>query len=440
MLGLAFAVVFIVLNGFFVAAEFALVKVSATSLKAKARQGDARAARAQKVVQRLERYLSVTQLGITLASLGLGWIGEPAIEHLVVQGVEHLSGEEPGKALRVGAVAVAFTLLTFGHVLFGELVPKLVAIQRSEPTAMFSAGPLHVIFVVFKPLLWVLERVTKVVLRAMGLSDDAATEGTLSEDEILGILVANTTRTPGGKERARLVERVVKFSQRTARHAMVPRVDVFSLPLDTTGKDAEVALRTHQYSRILLTKGRALDEVVGYVYAKDLLLDPNRSRLENLAPLKRSLPFVPETTGLLDVLQDMQRQQVHMAVVVDEYGGTSGILTMEDLLEEIVGEIRDEFDDEPAHVQRVPGEERAWDVDAQVPLDELRHHGVTLDDSADAREPVGAVVLAKLGRIPRVGDVVELAAGTTAEITSVSRRRVVRVCVRAIRPPLDSVP
>lgn len=438
MLALFFAVVFIALNGFFVAAEFAFVKVSTTLAHApKAPREDPRVDRARKVVTRIDRYLSVTQLGITLASLGLGWIGEPAIEDHLSRVVKALLGEEPGKIAHVASIAVAFTLLTFAHVLFGELVPKLVAIQRSEKVAFASAAPLHFVYVVFKPLLWILEHATRVILRTMGMSADAASEGTLSEEELLGIMAANAARSPGGKAKAELVERVVRFAQRTARHAMVPRVDVFTLPLGTTGAQAIADLRTHQYSRVLLTKERSLDEIAGYLYAKDFILDPGASKLPDLSSVRREILFVPETQSLLDVLREMQRSQIPIAVVVDEYGGTSGILTMEDLLEEIVGEIRDELDVEAARVVKVAAEEHAWDVDARATLEELRAIGVSVDQEESA-ETVGTVVLERLGRIPRIGDKVELGPDATAEITSVSRRRILRVRVRLIKPPESS--
>lgn len=428
MLGLLVAALFIALNGFFVAAEFSLVKVRATQLHSRVRRGERQAIAAQKVIARIDRYLSVTQFGITLASLGLGWVGEPAITALLEELVHKATGTELQGTARIATIAGAFTLLTFGHVLFGELVPKLVAIQRSEQTALATAQPLRVVYVTFLPLLWILERASKVILKAMGLSPDAASEGTLSEDEILGILVANASRSPRGKDKSELLERVLRFSQRTARHAMVPRVDIASLPIDDPGDKACEYFRTHQYSRFLLTKGRSLDEVAGYIYAKDFLLDPAAQRLPNLASLRRDVLFVPETQGLVEVLREMQKSQIPFAVVVDEYGGTSGIVTMEDLLEEIVGEIRDEFDEEPARVIKVAGEDAAWDVDGRAALEELRPLGFAVDES-EAAEPLGALVLDRLGRLPRVGDKVTLS-GAHAEVTGVSRRRVTRVRVR----------
>lgn len=437
MFGLALAALVIMANGFFVAAEFALVKVRATQLHSRVRQGDRKAIAAQDILKRLDRYLSVTQVGITLASLTLGWVGEPAIEHLVASALMRLTGRD-FETLRLLFVALSFSLLTFAHVLFGELVPKLVAIQRSEQMVLLAALPLRAVYFAFSPLLFILERASRVILRSMGMRPDAASEGALSEEEIVGILAANTVRSPSGQEKSRLVERVLRFSSRTARHAMVPRVDIVSLPTGTTGADALRHFRQHQYSRVLLLKARNVDEVAGYIYAKDLLTDPQAEALPDISRFRRNVLFVPESQGLVDVLREMQREHTPIAVVVDEYGGTSGLVTMEDLLEEIVGEIRDEFDEEPAKVVRVPGLETTWDVDGRAHMEELRSLGLSVEE-AEAVEPIGAVVLEKLGRLARVGDKVSLSPDGTAEIMAVHRRRVTRVRVRVEPAAAESV-
>jgi CBS domain containing-hemolysin-like protein len=429
VLGIAIAAIFIILNGFFVAAEFALVKVRATQLHARVRRGDRKAIVAHQVISRLDRYLGVTQFGVTLASLGLGWVGEPAVSHLFERFAGRIMGAPIEGYAHAAVLGVAFVVLTFTHVLLGELVPKLIAIQRSEDTALFVATPVRLIYVAFRPLLFVLELATGFILTAMGLSADVASEGTLSESEILGILAANTASSPRGKEQNALVERVIRFAQRTARHAMVPRVDVASLPIGTTGADAFAFVKKQQFSRVIVTKARSLDEVAGYFYAKDFWLDPEAQRAPDLVKLRRDVLFVPETQGAVDVLRHMQREQTPIAVVVDEYGGTSGIVTMEDLLEEIVGEIRDELDEEPAKVVKVANE-RAWDVDGRATMEELRTLGVAVEESESA-EPVGAIILARLGRLARVHDIVSFG-DATAEVTLISRRRVTRVRVRPV--------
>jgi CBS domain containing-hemolysin-like protein len=426
--GLVVAALCVAINGFFVAAEFALVKVRATQLRSRARKGDKKAIVAESIVGRLDRYLSVTQFGITLASLGLGWVGEPAVEGLLARAAGRTLPSTT--AVHIAVTALAFAILTFGHVLLGELVPKLVAIQRSEATALTAAIPLRVVYYTFWPLLWLLERSSRLILGFVGLSPDVASvEGRFSEEEILAILAANVARTPRGRALAELLERVVRFSQRAARHSMVPRVDVVSLPIQSTGQEALRVVRAHQFSRVVLTNGRSLDDVAGYLYAKDVLLHPDTDALQDLAPLRRDILFVPEVQNGVAVLREMQKKQVPIAVVVDEYGGTSGIVTMEDLLEEIVGEIRDEFDEEPQRVVKAPGLENTWEVDGRAVVDELRATGAKLPDDT-LHESIGALVVERLGHLPRAGDRVELAQGVSAEVTGISRRRVTRVRVR----------
>ncbi len=436
-MGLFFATIIIVLNGFFVAAEFALVKIRATQLHSRVRRGERSAIAAQAILGQLNRYLSVTQVGITLASMGLGWVGEPAVEKATLRVVSVFTTQEIGETWHIVLVVISFTILTFAHLLFGELIPKLVAIQRSEGTVLFSALPLRFVNIVFLPLLVVVEAASRLILRGMGLKPDATSEGALSEEEILGILAANTASGPKGKEKSQLVERVLRFSQRTARHAMVPRVDVISLPVDTSPEESRAVVEAQQFSRIVLTKGRSLDEVVGYLYVKDLLFAGDADKLASISKLRRDILFVAETQGLVEVLREMQKEHTPIAVVVDEYGGTSGIVTMEDLLEEIVGEIRDEFDEEPARVTKVASETNAWDVDGRATMEELRALGVHIEES-DAAELIGAVVLEKLGRLPRVGDTVQLAHGATAMIFAMHRRRVARVRVRIDQTPEEN--
>jgi CBS domain containing-hemolysin-like protein len=424
---LALAALFIVLNGFFVAAEFALVKVRAAKLDARAKKGDRRAVVAQEITLRLDRYLAVTQFGITVASLGLGWVGEPAFADIFERGAIAVSGRSLPPLVHGALVVAAFVCLTLTHVLLGELVPKLYALQRAEGTALLVARPIRLVYRVFRPVLWVLEAATRLLLRAMGLSADVASFGHDSEADVLSALSRTMRRTPGGSDKSDLIERVVRFSQRTARHAMIPRVDVVSLPVGTSGTDAARFLRKHQFSRVVLTEGKSLDDVLGYLYVKDLWNDPNVEKASDLKAVRRDILIVPETQGALEVMRQMQREETPFALVVDEYGGTSGIVTLEDLLEEIVGEIRDELDEEPARVTAIPGEIGAWEVDGRTSMEELRSLGVSVDE-AESGESIGAVVLDRLGHVPRPKDKVTLGTATL-EVVSVLKRRVLRVRV-----------
>jgi len=418
------------LNAFFVAAEFALVKVRATQIAPRARRGERRAVAAEKVLGRLDRYLSVTQLGITVASLGLGWIAEPAIERLGDQASIALTGSPLGTGGHVAVDVAGLALLTYLHLLLGELVPKFVAIQFAEETTLAAALPLRAINTALRPILWVLEHSQAAVLRVFGITA-VPTEGELSEDEILGMLAANAMRSRGARETQRHVERVVRLGRRPVRTAMVPRVDVVSLPLATTGEEAWAALRQAGFSRVPVTTGASLDDVAGYLYAKEFLLAPEGRQAKTLEPYLRRALFAPAGRSAADVLRDMQRERTPLAVVVDEYGGTSGIVTLEDLVEEVFGDIQDELDTESPRIIEAQGDGLSWDVDASATTDMLAELGLPLDPG-DPGEPLAHAVMRKLGHLPKLGEVVSLGPGLEAEVRKTSPRRIERLRVRLV--------
>lgn len=339
MLALVISLLCLALNAFFVAAEFALVKVRRSQIAPRARRGERRAIAAEKVLARLDRYLSVTQLGITVASLGLGWIAEPAIEALGDRAAVALTGQPLGNVGHVVLDVAGLGVLTYLHLLLGELVPKFVAIQYAERTALFSALPLRLVNTALRPLLWVLERSQAAVLRTLGIQA-IPSEGELGEDEILQLLATSAARSPAARETQRLVERIVRLGRRPVRNAMVPRVDAFTLPVGTSGPAAYEEMRRAGFSRIPLTSGTSADEILGYVYAKDFLLDPGSSEAEDLTSYLRPALFVPESRDAASVLRDMQRERTPLAVVVDEYGGTAGLISVEDLARAVLSDLQ----------------------------------------------------------------------------------------------------
>lgn len=441
MVALVACVVLLALNAFFVAAEFALVKVHVTRLDRAARRGDRRALAAQAVLHRLDRYLSVTQFGITVASLGLGWIGEPALEHAGDSLARVLTGEPLGRVGHVVVDIAGLGVLTFLHLLLGELVPKFVAIQHAEATTLNAAIPLQIVNTIFRPVLWFLEKAQRAVLRVIGVDPDIANEGVLSEDEIVGILAASAARSGRGRDKHRIVEKLLRFSHRPVRQTMVPRPDVVWLPVSATPAQAREVLVKHEFSRVLLVED-SLDRVAGYLYAKDLFFTDGAAGLDVVRSLRRDVLFLPEVQNGLSALREMQKTGIPFAVVVDEFGGTSGIVTLEDLVEDIVGDIRDELDEAATLVVRVRGEKETWDVDARATVDELRDAGVPLEDEEGdiLGEPVGTVVYSRLGHVPRIGDVVQLARDVVAEVSSIRRRRIERVRVRLQPLPAHATP
>jgi len=429
VLALGLVALFVFLNGFFVAAEFALVKLRATQIERLARRSDSAARTTVEVSHRLERYLSASQLGITLASLGLGSVGEPAITHQVQSLLAPL-GVASERTVHSVSVALGFAILTAAHIILGEQVPKLIAIRSAEGVALAVARPLRVFYWMVFPGLILLDGASSLLLRALGYPALHDAEGALSEEEILGILTQAYAKGRLAQSKRQLLERVARFTERTVRQVMVPRVDVFSLDADLTLDDALARARVQGFTRFPVTEGGDLDRVVGYVNLKDVLF--TREPAATLRATMREAPVVPEQMGLFELLRDMQRRQVPFAVVLDEYGGTSGVITLEDAVEEIVGEIRDEHDEEAPRTEvRADGSIVA---DGMCTAEDLRPHGVQF--SEEDADTVGGAVVAVLGRLARPGDEVTIGEGAwRVRVENVRRRRVTRVTIRSIAPP-----
>ncbi len=389
----------IFLNGFFVAAEFALVRVRATRLRELEGRADPRVAWAKHMMSHLDAMLSATQLGITLASLGLGWVGEPFVAFLLEPPLRAIGVLKPALVHAI-SFAVAFGLLSFLHIVLGEQAPKSLAIRRAEGTALNTAGPLIVFYYVFYPAIWLVNSASTAILRSLGI-DPSAAERAHSPEEISYIVEeAHRQGTLDAREQ-RMVERALRFSRRSARDVMVPRSRVVYL---TTRKSLQENLklaRESLYARFPVCDPD-LDHVVGYAHIRDLLDTPAREEDAGLlVRARRSVPYVPEAAPLDEVLQQLRAEKSHLAIVVDEYGGTAGLLTLEDLVEEIFGEIQDEFDEEAPLLRKDAA--GAWFVEGTAPIEEVNAAlSLELDDTHG--NTVGGWVVAQLGHIPERGE------------------------------------
>ncbi|MBN8615704.1 MAG: HlyC/CorC family transporter [Deltaproteobacteria bacterium] len=434
MLALAAAIACVIANAFFVGAEFALAKVRPTSLEAAARSGDdPEAERTLKILEKLDEYLAATQLGITLASLGLGWLGEPAVAELLEPLLHRLG---LGEWTHPVAFAIGFAVISTLHIVVGELVPKSLGITRSEQLARLASRPLRVFYLSVFPGLWLLNRASNLVLRALRLPAPEHAEGKLSLDELRLLIAASLTGEEADKQRE-LLERVLRATDRPVRAIMVPRVDMQILSL---GQDLEAALdriRRHGFSRYPVCTDDNPDQVVGYVYVKDLLLREGRDR-PTLQSLKRDILIVPQSRTVGEMLTEFQRTKIPIALVVDEYGGTSGLVTMEDAVAEIVGDITDELKG-ASQPRMVEEEDGSVVVDGSLPVDDLELDGTKLPQREDA-DTVGGYVLGRLGRLAGPGDRIEMA-GWVGVVEDVRQRRVHRVrFVKAASPETTEAP
>lgn len=376
-------------NGFFVATEFALVSLRRSRIEEMEAAGEAIGKVLKQATHDLDRYIAGTQVGITLASLALGWIGEPALAHLL----EPLLGSGPGA--HAVAVAIAFAVITFLHVVIGELIPKSLALQRTEATARIVARPMKYILIPFQPLIWVLNGTGNWILRRMGL-EPAAEHHLVHSVSELEILVRQSHKAGVLDELEEgILRRAFNFSEKTAVEAMVPRVEMCALDINKPLDELCRAAVDAHHARFPVYEG-SLDNIIGVLYLKDLF----RAKLEgitDLQPLLRPALFLPMSLHLDKVLVGVRAEQTQMAILIDEFGGTAGLLTMEDIVEEVFGEL-DPLD-EP--IRRT--KEGALVVDASTGLDELNERlGWELDD--DVNDTVGGYVMHHLGRVAKVGD------------------------------------
>ncbi|MEQ8459825.1 MAG: hemolysin family protein [Sandaracinaceae bacterium] len=415
-------------NAFFVAAEFALAKVRPSSLEALAKQGDPDAARAYEITKRLDAYLSATQLGITLASLGLGWLGEPALAHLIDPALERMGIDDPTVVHGI-SLTLAFGVITIAHIVIGELVPKSLAIQRPEQVARWTGRPLRWFFYASYPALWVLNGSSNFVLRALKLPAPDHAEGKLSLEELQLLIQASFSDRGLEGTKRELLERVLRATDRPVRAVMVPRVDMHVLSLADDFDSCMAQVRKYGFSRYPVAEDGDPDKIVGYLYVKDMLMASRRPR-GRIGDLKRDILFVPESRSVGELLTEFQKTKIPIALIVDEYGGTSGLVTLEDVVEEIVGDIQDELHiDEPR--MRLT-EEGGAVVDGSLPIAELSLDGLDAPPIEGA-ETVGGYILASLGRLAHPGDRVRLGR-FVAVVEDVRERRVNRV---AVRPATD---
>ncbi len=420
---LAAVVLLVAANAFFVAAEFALVASRRTRIDAMIRQGDARARTVKQALQSLDRYISGTQLGITLASLGLGWIGKPAVAGTIERVFAGLP--EPVDVIATHGVAaiIAFMIITFLHIVLGELAPKAIALLHPEQTSRWVAQPLILFTIATNPFIWILNGTANAILKLLGARPPTELERVHSPEEIMMLVEQSRKTGTLGAQDARMIEGVFEFTEKNARDVMTPRTAIVGLPVDATLDAAADAVANAGRSRYPVYR-ETLDDVVGTVHAKAVLAGLRRDPQAAVETVMRPTFFVPGTREVEDVLADMKRQKVHMAIVLDEFGGTAGLVTMEDLIEEIVGQIYDEYD-RPPDAAAAPAADAAPVFAGSTEIRDVNEAlGLALDDSNYTT--IGGLVFGMLGRLPAVGDKVPVKGGVF-EIVEMERRRVGKV-------------
>ncbi len=423
-IGLAAVLALVVANAYFVAAEFSLVGARKTRLEEQARLGDRKAILALRAVQHLDQYISATQLGITLASLGLGWFGKPALAallDLMFAGLPEALGSFGTHAV---SATIAFSNITVLHIVFGELVPKALALLFPEDVSRWIIFPLLGFSWVMHYPIVVLNGTANWLLRRMGIKPPTDHERLHSSEEIRILVEQSGEGGSLNRSSSRLLEGVFEFSEKTAEDVMTPRTDMAALEAEMTVEAAADVVATAGRSRYPVYT-ESLDEIVGVVHAKEVLRALRQAPGTTIKRIMRQPLFVPGTREVEDVLADMKRLKSHLAVVLDEYGGTAGLVTMEDLLEEIVGEILDEYD--PVAQAKTASGDGSTMLDGSTTVSDVNARFDAELDDADYTT-IGGFLFGQLGRLPKVGDRVTLGR-VLFEIASMDGRRVDQVKV-----------
>jgi len=411
------------LNGFFVAAEFSLVKVRKTRLAELAETGSPRAKVALDVATQLDAYLSACQLGITLSSLGLGWIGEPAIAALLEPLFARVGGWNPIYTHTI-AITIAFSIISLLHIVLGELVPKSIAIQKAESTALATAGLLKAFYWICYPIIRSLNGLANLVLRIWGIEPANEADLSHSEEELRMLVDASQKHGYLDKMEGKLLDNVFEFSDRNASEVMVPRQDMVCIFIQDTFEEIIEIVKTYGHTRYLLCDDDK-DHVVGLVHMRDIIRLQEEPGPKDITQITREILAVPEGMPISHLVQRMRSKRTHMAVIVDEFGGSAGLVTLEDMLEELVGEIYDEFELEQPDIQKLG--EKEYIINGRVLLEEVSEM-LDIELEEDTVSTIGGYVFARIGRKPVKGDLVYFD-GFNFEVMEVIGYRITKVKV-----------
>jgi CBS domain containing-hemolysin-like protein len=437
-LGVVF--VLVLLNAFFVAAEYSLVSVRPTRIDQLVADGNRMARLVRRAKRDPNRFISGTQLGVTMMSLGLGWVAEPTLAPLVRPLFRFLPNEGTVITSHLAAGVLAYLLITILEVVLGEQVPKMLALQRSEATILTTAGPVNWFAYVFRPLIALLYWLTMAVLKLFGLKWEGEHSLVYSETELKMLVTASREKGILDESEQDLIVRVFGFADVLADEVMVPRTEMAALPADATLDEVTRVVAEHGFARYPVY-GESLDDIIGVFHTKDLykLLDRNALGRFNLRRMARAPLMIPGALPIDDLLATMKRQRTHVAMVVDEYGGIAGMVTLEDILERIVGEVRDEFESGLEDVQQLPNGEAT--ISGLVSIDEMNERfDLGIDDPI--YNTIGGYVFGQLGRRPEIGDEI-VANGDILRVEELDGLRIDRIHLIPVpkeeRDELDAV-
>lgn len=384
------------MNGFFVATEFSMVKVRKSRIDTLALEGNVAAKYTKKVVNDLNSYLSACQLGITLASLGLGWIGEPAIAAMITPLFRHLN--VPEVTIHSISFALGFSIITAFHIVLGELVPKSMAIISAEKIALFTAIPLVSFYKATYPIMWLFNHSTNLILGIFGVSQVDEHESAHTDAEIMLLIEESYKSGLIDKTELTFMDNIFDFSEKSVREIMIPRPDMICIfKEDSFDEILEIAM-SEELTRYPVCENNK-DNIIGFIHIKDLYKLKIQGNEKNIDSIIRNIISIPESVSISVLFKQFQKDKSQLAVVIDEYGGTSGLVTVEDILEEIVGEIQDEFDNEVEQIKAL--ENGAYSIDGSVSIEDVNEL-LNLDIESNDVDTIGGFITSMLGTSPRI--------------------------------------
>ena len=418
-----FIIIFLLfVNGFFVSAEFSLVKIRKTRLEQLVEEGNNAAKKAMKITNNMNKMLAAAQLGVTIASIALGWVAEATIVQLIQPIISpFIAGQYAAHAI---AVPVSFVIVTYFHVLLGEQLPKCLALEHTEALALIIASPMDMFMTIFKPFVWLLEVSGDIILKMFHI-DDNDSSFVHSSEELDKLVEESFNEGELNETEAEILHNMFKFSDLMAKQVMIPRTDMICVPSDITYDELNSIALENRYTRYPVYEEENIDKIIGFVHVKDLYslaLTKEQYSLENLL---RPIILVPETMTLDNLMMEFKKQRIQMAVVVDEFGGTAGLITLEDVLEEIIGEVQDEFDEDEEEVEIIETGKDTYIANAMLRIDELAEFFNLSTDiiEDDDVETIAGLVVKLLGRIAVIGDSVSFK-GLTFTVKAVDGARV----------------
>jgi len=403
LINLVIITLLLLTNAFFVASEFALVSVRQTKILQLSNEGNLDAKLALKAIHDIDRYVAAVQLGITISSIGIGWVGESTLARIIEPIFDFLPSGIQAFATHTLAVGIAFAIITLLHVVVGELMPKSIALQYPEKTALWVAKPMYVITKLFAPFIYILNGLGNYLLKLMRIEPARGHHLVHSTEELNMLIDASFKGGVLNETEAEMLQNVFKFSDLIAKQVMIPRPDMVCIPLDIEENELKKLILENQYTRYPVYD-TDLDHIVGILHVKDLYPLIVENNPIDISKLQREPLLVPETMTMDNLAIEFKKQKGQMAIVVDEFGGTSGLITLEDVLEEIFGEVQDEFDEEEADIKQIA--ENTYEMLAKVRVDELgEFFGIEIDE--EDIETIGGLVVKRLGRLAEEEDMVE---------------------------------